>query len=58
MKIAQRRSPVPNVAAVVWKRTHLDDEYIGLTGQRIEQVIADEVAFLETHPTGGVAKNV
>jgi hypothetical protein len=48
-------TPAPDTAAVNWKRSRLRDlielSMIGLNKQRVEQTIADDMAFLSAHPT-------
>lgn len=45
-------TPAPDVAAVNWKRTHLKQAlYVGAKKERMEQIIADDLAFLKAHPT-------
>jgi crotonobetainyl-CoA:carnitine CoA-transferase CaiB-like acyl-CoA transferase len=47
-------TPAPNNREVEWKRAQLkaeNYEYTGLTPERIEQAIADDIAFLKAHPT-------
>lgn len=42
----------PDIAAVNWKRAHLDDAlFAGAKKERVERVIADDVALLKAHPT-------
>ena len=48
----QMFTPAPNMEAVNWKRSRLNDEpWTGVKKERLEQVIADDVAFLKAHPT-------
>jgi hypothetical protein len=50
----QLLTPAPDVGAVTWKRAKLegrDFSYIGIEQDRVERAIADDVAFLEAHPT-------
>jgi hypothetical protein len=47
----QLLTPAPDLAAVAWKRAKLNEQSLPITKERIEQVIADDVAFLEAHPT-------
>ena len=52
--VKQLLTPAPDVSAVIWKRTQLAGEqyaYVGVKRERIERAIADDVAFLEAHPT-------
>jgi hypothetical protein len=47
-------TPAPNVAAVAWKRAKFsgrDFSYLPVKPERVERVIADDVAFLDAHPT-------
>lgn len=45
-------TPAPHVAAVNWKRTHMEQAtYVGAKVERMQQIIADDVAFLKAHPT-------
>jgi hypothetical protein len=42
----------PDMQAVNWKRAHLSEAiFVGAKRERMEQVIADDVAFLKAHPT-------
>lgn len=49
----QLLTSAPNVAAVSWKRAHLNKykSFIDVKKERVEQAIADDVAFLDAHPT-------
>jgi hypothetical protein len=50
----QLLTPAPDGAAVAWKRAKLagrDFEQLPVKAERIEQMIADDVAFLAAHPT-------
>jgi hypothetical protein len=50
----QLLTPAPDLAAVTWKRAKLkSDEFeqLPIKAPRVEQAIADDVAFLEAHPT-------
>ena len=50
----QMLTPAPDLSAVTWKRAKLKtDEFnrLPITAKRAEQVIADDVAFLDAHPT-------
>jgi hypothetical protein len=52
--VKQLLTPAPDVGAVTWKRTQLAGEqyaHVGVKRERIERAIADDVAFLEAHPT-------
>jgi hypothetical protein len=53
-KRKQILTPAPDAAAVNWKRARLRDPIelglIDLTKERVEQVIAADMAFLSTHP--------
>ena len=47
-------TPAPNNREVKWKQAQLEAEnynYTGLPPERIEQAIADDIAFLKAHPT-------
>jgi hypothetical protein len=47
-------TPAPDMRSVTWKRAQLKAEnqkYTGLTAERIEQAIAEDVEFLKSHPT-------
>ncbi len=47
-------TPASDMRSVTWKRAQLKAEnykYTGLTPERIEQAIADDVEFLKAHPT-------
>jgi hypothetical protein len=49
----QLLTPAPDTKAVAWKRAALaagDHEYTDVGTERIERVIADDVAFLAAHP--------
>ena len=51
--VKQLLTPAPNVAAVAWKRAKLsggDFSYLPVKPERVERVIADDVAFLAAHP--------
>jgi hypothetical protein len=46
--------PAPDLGAVTWKRTNLkssDFSHLPINAARAEQAIADDVAFLDAHPT-------
>lgn len=44
-------TPAPDIAAVNWKRVHLKQAlWTGAKREHIEQIIADDVAFLKAHP--------
>jgi hypothetical protein len=52
--VRQLLTPAPNVAAVAWKRAKLsgsDFPDLPVKPERVERVIADDVAFLDAHPT-------
>jgi hypothetical protein len=52
--VKQLLTPAPDIGAVAWKRAQLRAEnycYSGVKPERIERAIADDVAFLEAHPT-------
>jgi hypothetical protein len=47
-------TPAPDMRSVTWKQAELKAEnykYTGLPPERIEQAIADDIAFLKSHPT-------
>jgi len=47
-------SPAPNAREVTWKRAQLEAEkwkYTGLSAERIKKAIADDLEWLEAHPT-------
>jgi hypothetical protein len=45
-------TPAPDVAAVTWKkRAYSGDRFIELKKERLEQIVADDIAFLKAHPT-------
>lgn len=46
----QLLTPAPDAASVNWKRQQLKKRYIGQTKERVQQAIADDVAFLDAHP--------
>jgi hypothetical protein len=46
----QLRTPAPDMAAVSWKRQKLRKEF-GVNKERVEKAIADDVTFLDAHPT-------
>jgi hypothetical protein len=41
----------PDVASVNWKRAHMTKVLIEVKRERVEQAIADDMAFLGAHPT-------
>jgi hypothetical protein len=50
----QLLTPAPDTAAIAWKKAALaggDHEYTDVKPERIERAIADDVAFLTSHPT-------
>ena len=50
----QLLTPAPNVASVNWKRQQLSKPcipYIGVEKELVEKAIADDIAFLDAHPT-------
>ncbi|WP_426442219.1 hypothetical protein [Bradyrhizobium genosp. P] len=52
--VKQLLTPAPDGLAVAWKRARLassDFAYLPTKAERIERVIADDVAFLQAHPT-------
>lgn len=48
---AQLLTPAPDMASVSWKRRKLKKDYIGVERTLAEKAIADDVAFLDAHPT-------
>ena len=47
-------TPAPDLGAITWKRAKLksrDFSYLTVKKERVERVIADDVAFLDAHPT-------
>jgi hypothetical protein len=54
----QLLTPAPDAASVNWKRHQLSkDPYIGVKKELVEKAIADDVAFLDAHPTGNSRAN-
>src|SRR4051794_25189291 len=52
--VKQLLTPAPDLAAITWKRAKLagrDFSHLPTKAERIEQAIADDVAFLAAHPT-------
>jgi hypothetical protein len=52
--VKQLLTPAPDGAAVAWKRAKLQGmefDHLPVKAERIEQVIADDIAFLAAHPT-------
>jgi hypothetical protein len=52
--VKQLLTPAPDGGAVAWKRAKLqgrDFAHLPVKAERIERVIADDVAFLSAHPT-------
>jgi hypothetical protein len=50
----QLLTPAPDIGAVSWKRAQFnagEHLYSGVKPERIERAIADDIAFLEAHPT-------
>jgi hypothetical protein len=50
----QMLTPAPDLGAVTWKRAKLksdDFPYLPIKKEQVERAIADDVAFLEAHPT-------
>jgi len=46
-------TPAPDLAAITWKRAQLAGSYfayVPITAERVQQAIADDVAFLAAHP--------
>jgi len=44
-------TPAPDVVSVNWKRRQLSKTYIGVEKELVEKAIADDIAFLDAHPT-------
>ncbi len=44
-------TPAPDVVSVNWKRHQLSKTYIGVKKELVEKAIADDIAFLDAHPT-------
>ncbi|MBZ0148283.1 MAG: hypothetical protein K8F62_12185 [Pseudorhodoplanes sp.] len=44
-------TPAPDMAAVTWKRQQLGKTYLGVKKELVEKSIADDIAFLDAHPT-------
>jgi hypothetical protein len=47
-------TPAPDLDAITWKRAKLkssDFPHLPVKKERVERAIADDVAFLEAHPT-------
>ena len=52
--VKQLLTPAPDLAAISWKRAKLasrDFPHLPTRKERVERVIADDVAFLDAHPT-------
>jgi hypothetical protein len=52
--VRQLLTPAPTMREITWKRAvfkHGDHKHIGVNPERIEQAIADDIAFLKAHPT-------
>ena len=50
-------TPAPDVASVNWKRHRLSKAYVGVKKELIEKAIADDIAFLDAHPTRNSSAN-
>ena len=50
-------TPAPDVASVNWKRQQLRRPYLGMNKERVEKAIADDIAFLDAHPTRNSQSN-
>jgi hypothetical protein len=50
-------TPAPAVASVNWKRQQLSKPYIGVEKELVEKAIADDIAFLDAHPTRNFRAN-
>lgn len=51
---AQLLTPAPDMGAITWKRGQLSDRqwrWTSATDKQVERAIADDVAWLEQHPT-------
>jgi hypothetical protein len=47
-------TPAPDAGAIIWKRAKLASRqfpHLPAKAERIERAIADDVAFLDAHPT-------
>jgi hypothetical protein len=44
-------TPAPDVASVNWKQRHQLRRAFGVNKERVEKAIAEDVAFLDAHPT-------
>jgi hypothetical protein len=56
----QLLTPAPDLAAINWKRAQLagrDFSYLPIKAPRVEQAIADDLAFLAAHPTRHSKRN-
>jgi hypothetical protein len=52
--VAQLLTPAPDMNAITWKRGQLRDRqwrFTSTTDKQIERAIADDIAWLERHPT-------
>jgi hypothetical protein len=52
--VQQLLTPAPDTAAIAWKKAALaggEHEHTDVKSERIERAIADDVAFLTSHPT-------
>ena len=47
----QLLTPAHDMASVNWKRRQLSKTYIGVKKELVEKAIADDIAFLDAHPT-------
>jgi hypothetical protein len=50
----QLLTPAPDLGAVTWKRAKLkssDFSHLPIKAPRVEHAIADDIAFLDAHPT-------
>ena len=50
-------TPAPDVASVNWKRSKISKPYIGVKKELVEKAIADDIAFLDAHPTRNSGAN-
>jgi hypothetical protein len=50
----QLLTAAPDVVSVNWKRVHMNEPCMDVTRERVEQAIADDMAFLSAHPTRGL----
>jgi hypothetical protein len=53
----QMLTPAPNMAEVTWKRQKLGKAFFRVDKERVEKSIADDIAFLDAHPTRNSVAN-